>query len=455
MIKLLFRRLYFLIFVFIRISFLDIRFIFLLLSLALSIYGFSGLEYKILGNGFWLDSISMNLILLTILVTVLIIIASHSVFKISLNRREFYFLVISLFIILLLRFSVSNYLQYYFFFEASLIPTLLIILGWGYQPERLQAGLYFLFYTLFISLPLLLCIIYSLQILSTLEIVFSINNDILLSNFSLYFRLFLIFAFLVKMPIYFTHLWLPKAHVEAPVAGSIILAGVLLKLGGYGIARVMRLIIFSVSKIRRYFIGLSLVGIICVGFMCCRLNDIKALVAYSSVAHMALVIRGLFRYFIWGFAGILILIISHGVASSGLFCIVNIYYERISSRSIYLNKGLIVFLPIYSLFIFMLRAANIAAPPTINLMSEVILITSILGIRSLILIIFPLGSFIGAAYSLFIFSYTQHGRVYNRVNSFYTFSYREIYLLFIHVFIVYIVILKSDYLFSFYSNSLN
>jgi len=101
---------------------------------------------------------------------------------------------------------VSNYLQYYFFFEASLIPTLLIILGWGYQPERLQAGLYFLFYTLFISLPLLLCIIYSLQILSTLEIVFSINNDILLSNFSLYFRLFLIFAFLVKMPIYFTHL---------------------------------------------------------------------------------------------------------------------------------------------------------------------------------------------------------------------------------------------------------
>jgi len=454
MIKLLFRRLYFLIFVFIRIFFLDIRFIFLLLSLVLLIYEFSGLENKILGNGFWLDSMSMNLILLTILVTVLILIARHSVFKISLNRREFYFLVISLFIILLLRFSVSNYLQYFFYFEASLIPTLLIILGWGYQPERLQAGLYFLFYTLFISLPLLLCIIYSLQILSTLEIIFSINNDILLSNFSLYFSFFLIFAFLVKMPIYFTHLWLSKAHVEAPVAGSIILAGVLLKLGGYEIARVIRLIIFSVSKIRRYFIGLSLVGIICVGFMCCRLNDIKALVAYSSVAHMALVIRGLFRYFIWGFTGILILMISHGIASSGLFCIVNIYYERISSRSIYLNKGLIVFLPIYSLFIFMLRAANIAAPPTISLMSEVILITSILGVRSLILIIFPLGSFIGAD-SLFMFSYTQHGRVYNRVNSFYTFSYREIYLLFIHVFIVYIVILKSDYLFSFYSNSLN
>jgi NADH-ubiquinone oxidoreductase chain 4 len=108
----------------------------------------------------------------------------------------------------------------------------------------------------------------------------------------------MILAFLVKIPIFLTHLWLPKAHVEAPVSGSIILAGVLLKLGGFGLCRIICLLSLYVTKLRSYFIGLSLVGIIYVGFMCCRLNDIKALIAYSSVSHIALVISGVFSYYI-------------------------------------------------------------------------------------------------------------------------------------------------------------
>lgn len=191
-------------------------------------------------------------------------------------------------------FLVNDLIIFYFFFEASLIPTLIIIIGWGYQPERIQAGVYFMFYTLTASLPLLLVGVYYFNFLGGV-VLGDINvflNLKVSSCIGVILFLMTRIAFLVKLPMYFTHLWLPKAHVEAPVAGSIILAGVLLKLGGYGIIRVSFLLKFIAGFIVRILVGLSLFRMVYVGLICCRLNDFKALVAYSSVAHMSMVIRG-------------------------------------------------------------------------------------------------------------------------------------------------------------------
>jgi len=233
--------------------------------------------------------------------------------------------------------------------------------------------------------------------------------------------------------------------VEAPVAGSIILAGVLLKLGGYGLMRLINLFYPGLIKLGGYLIGLRLMGIIYVGLVCCRINDFKALVAYSSVAHMGIVISGIVCYYIWGYNGGLIIMVGHGLASSGLFCIVNIYYERVGSRRFYLNKGFILILPMFSLIIFLLRAANIAAPPTINLISEIFLMSTIMGYDVIIVLIFPLGSFLGAVFTLFIYSYSQHGKIYYLVYGMAIARVREIHVIIIHIFPVNLLILSPSF----------
>lgn len=431
---------------------INLMYTFTFVSVYLILYLFlTQSEVFFMDSAFYYDGVRSILVVLRVWVRILIIYSSYKIFRFGEFTFYFYVFVFFLLFILILTFFSGNFLFFYFFFEVSLIPTLLIIIGWGFQPERVQAGIYFLFYTLTASLPLLLLIVYLHMSGGGISLFF---RDFYLPsflgvNFSILTAFIGSMAFLVKLPIYFTHLWLPRAHVEAPVAGSIILAGVLLKLGGYGLIRVITVTGVSIMHFNFYFIGLRLSSMVFTGILCCRLNDFKALVAYSSVAHMAIVIGGLITLYSWGFTGALVIIVAHGVSSSGLFYIVNLYYERTRRRRFFINRGLILSFPIFSLIIFFLCAANIAAPPTINLLSEIFLIVGIIGYDYGMLLLFPLGSFLGAVFTLYIFSFSQHGSSYNSLYGFVHVNVREIHIAVLHIIPVNFLVLGSNFIFYF------
>nr|YP_006073217.1 NADH dehydrogenase subunit 4 [Dendrophysa russelii]AFG17319.1 NADH dehydrogenase subunit 4 [Dendrophysa russelii] len=394
------------------------------------------------------DPLSTPLLVLTCWLLPLMILASqnHTAFEPINRQRTYITLLTSLQIFLILAFTATEVIMFYVMFEATLIPTLFLITRWGNQAERLNAGTYFLFYTLAGSLPLLVALLLlqnSAGTLSLLTLQFSNPHQLTTFADKLWWAGCLL-AFLVKMPLYGVHLWLPKAHVEAPIAGSMILAAILLKLGGYGMMRILPMLEPLTKELSYPFIIFALWGVVMTGLICLRQTDLKSLIAYSSVGHMGLVVGGILIQTPWGFTGALILMIAHGLTSSALFCLANTSYERTHSRTMILARGLQIALPLMATWWFFASLANLALPPLPNLMGELMIITSLFNWSGWSLILTGAGTLITAGYSLYMFSMTQRGPLPTHIIALEPSHSREHLLLVLHLVPLALLILKPQ-----------
>jgi proton-translocating NADH-quinone oxidoreductase chain M len=333
-------------------------------------------------------------------------------------------------LLLLLVFSVLDVFLFYIFFEAILIPMFILIGIWGSRERKIRAVYLLFFYTLFGSLLMLVGLLYMYSVTGTL------NLEYLLAwNFTFEEQCWLWLAFFIsfasKIPMFPFHVWLPEAHVEAPTVGSVLLAGILLKLGVYGFLR-FSLGLFPDASL--YFSPLvyllSVIGVIYASLSAIRQTDLKRIIAYSSVAHMNLVTLGIFSFNIIGLEGSILQSISHGFVSGAMFLMVGILYDRYHSRLLSYYGGLVHMMPVYSVLFLIFTMANIALPGTSSFVGEFLLLSGIYKTNVIACIMGAIGVILCGAYSLWLYNRIIFGNLkIAYVTRFEDLNFREITIL--------------------------
>nr|WMQ53450.1 NADH dehydrogenase subunit 4 [Bombus lantschouensis] len=330
----------------------------------------------------------------------------------NLNKMKKSCLILNLilFFLMLLNFMVMDLLTFYFMYESSLLLIFYMVMEWGYSEDRILAAFYLMFYTLVFSLPMLYLVFKMLEMSGSMIFFFL---EIKKFGFDFFNFMYLLMSFLIKIPMYMFHGWLIKAHVEASFFSSMILASVMLKLGSYGMLRLVLIFNNSFINLSYYLMVINLFGMLILSMMCLLQFDMKLIIALSSVIHMGIMSMGMLSGFKVGLLGSLLMMISHGLVSSGLFYLVNEIYKQTNSRIIFVNKGLINLMPSMSMMWFMMCVYNSGAPISLNMVSEIFLLMSlIMWYKYLFMFLFFYCLF-GFMYSIYLYSFIQFGKIYS------------------------------------------